>query len=178
MLPPKRFNVCRYEWLKADGYGKICMDGKHFHSTMPKNAGQKVLVEIHAHTIVILTKVGQVITSHRRVFCEGRTDISDYSTTLAVLMKNSGAWGNSGLRRETSDALRTYMDALPKEKLKDCLRIMNELTNQYGFHAIASAMEMACARGNINICDARTGCPDYRLWHLYASGGRSVTGSV
>ena len=23
MLPPKRFNVCRYEWLKADGYGKI-----------------------------------------------------------------------------------------------------------------------------------------------------------
>lgn len=42
----------------------------------------------------------------------------------------------------------------PKEKLKDCLRIMNELTNQYGFHAAASAMEMACARGNINICDA------------------------
>lgn len=46
------------------------------------------------------------------------------------------------------------MDAQPKEKLKDCLRIMNELTNQYGFQAAASAMEMACARGNINICDA------------------------
>lgn len=30
MLPPKPFNVCRYEWLKADGYGKVCMDGKHF----------------------------------------------------------------------------------------------------------------------------------------------------
>ena len=37
---------------------------------------------------------------------------------------------------------------------RDCLRIMNELTNQYGFQAAASAMEMACARGNINICDA------------------------
>ena len=35
------------------------------------------------------------------------------------------------------------MDAQPKEKLKDCLRIMNELTNQYGFQAAASAMEMA-----------------------------------
>ena len=85
---------------------------------------------------------------------KGRTDISDYSTTLAVLMKNSGAWGNSGLRRETPDTLRTYMDAQPKEKLKDCLRIMNELTNQYGFHTAVGAMEMACARGNINICDA------------------------
>lgn len=69
-------------------------------------------------------------------------------------MKNSGAWGNSGLRQETPDVLRTYMDAQPKEKLKDYLRIMNELTSQYGFQAAASAMEMACARGNINICDA------------------------
>ena len=69
-------------------------------------------------------------------------------------MKNSGAWGNSGLRRETPDALRAYMDAQPKEKLKDCLRIMNELTSQYGFQAAASAMEMACTRGSINICDA------------------------
>ena len=95
MLPPKPFNICRYEWLKADGYGKVCMDGKHFYSTRPENANQKA-----------------------------------------------------------PDALRTYMDAQPKEKLKDCLRILNELTNQYGFQAAASAMEMACARGNINICDA------------------------
>ena len=74
--------------------------------------------------------------------------------TLAVLMKNSGAWRNSGLRQENTDVLRTYMDPQPKEKLKDCLRIMNEFTNQHGFQAAASAMEMACARESINICDA------------------------
>lgn len=34
-----------------------------------------------------------------------------------------------------------------------CMRIMNELTNQYGFQATTSAMEMACTRGSINICD-------------------------
>lgn len=129
MLPPKRFNVCRYEWLKADGYGKVCMDGKHFYSTTPENANQEVLVAIHAHTVDILTQGGQITTTHRRAFGEGRTDISDYNTTLAVLMKNSDAWRNSGLRRETPYALRTYMDAPPKEKLKDCLRIMNKLVN-------------------------------------------------
>lgn len=95
MLSPKRFQVCRYEWLKADGYGKVCMDGKHFYSTMPENAQRKVLVGIRAHTIDILMEGGQVVTTHRRVFGEGRTDISDYSTTLAVLMKNCGAWENS-----------------------------------------------------------------------------------
>ena len=95
-----------------------------------------------------------MVTTHRRAFGEGRTDISDYSTTLAVLIKNSGAWENSGLRRETPETLRIYMDAQPKEKLKNSLHIMNELTNQYGFHAAVDAMEMVCARGNINICDA------------------------
>ena len=154
VLPPKRFNVCRYEWLQADGYGKVCMDGKHFYSTAPENAHRKVLTGIRAHTIDILTDGGQLMTSHRRMFGEGRTDVSDYSTTLAVLMKNSGAWHDSGLRRETPDILRAYMDAQPKEKLKNCLRIMNELTNQYGFQAAASAMEMAASRGNVNICDA------------------------
>lgn len=82
-----------------------------------------------AHTIDILTEGGQLVTTHRRAFGEGRTDISDYSTTLAMLLKNSGAWENSGLRRDTPDALRTYMDARPREKLKDCLRIMGGLTD-------------------------------------------------
>lgn len=154
VLPSKRFNVCRYEWVNADGYGKVCMDGKHFYSTSPENAKHKVLVGIRAHTVDILNDGGQLLTSHRRMFGEGRTDISDYSTTLAVLMKNSGAWHESGLRRETPDILREYMDTQPKEKLKDCLRILNDLTGQYGFHAAASAMEMAAARGNVNICDA------------------------
>ena len=154
VLPPKSFNVCRYEWMNADGYGKICMDGKHFYSTAPENAKRRVLVGIRAHKVDILTEGGRLLASHRRMFGEGRTDISDYSTTLAVLMKNSGAWHESGLRRETPDILREYMDAQPKEKLKDCLRILNDLTNQYGFHAAASAMEMAASRGNVNICDA------------------------
>ena len=154
MLSLKRFNGCRYEWLKADGYEKVCMDGKHFYSTLPENANQKVLVGIHAHTVDILTEGGQITTTHRRAFGKGRTNISNHSTTLAVLLKNFGARRNSELRRDPPDVLRTYMDAQPKEKLKDCLRIMNELTNQHGFYAAASAMEMACTKGNINICDA------------------------
>ena len=154
ILPPKRFNVCRYEWLRADGYGKICMDGKHFYSTRPEYAGKKVLVGIRSHTVEILTDGGQIVTTHRRAYGDGRTDTSDYSTSIAVLMKSSGAWHNSGVRRDTPDILRRYMDDLPKEQLKDNLRIMNELTNQYGFETAVTAMEQVCRRGSINICDA------------------------
>lgn len=113
-----------------------------------------MLAGIRAHTIKILTEAVKIITTHRHAFGADRTDISDYITTLTVLMKNSGAWGNNGLRRETPYFLRTYVDAQPKEKLKDCLKIMNKLTNQYSFQAAINAMEMACSRGSINICDA------------------------
>ena len=37
-----------------------------------------------AHTIDILTDGGQLMTSHRRMFGEGRTDVSDYSTNLEI----------------------------------------------------------------------------------------------
>lgn len=72
LLPPKRFHVCRYEWMTADGYGKVCMDGKHFYSTAPENARRKVLVGIRAHTVDILTDGGQVRITHRRMFGEVR----------------------------------------------------------------------------------------------------------
>lgn len=153
-LPVKRFQVCRYEWMKADGYGKICLDKKHFYSTRPENANQKVLIGIRAHKVDVLTAGGQILVTHCRTFREGRTDVSDHSTTLAVLMKNAGAWTNSGIRQESPDIIRRYMDAQNKEKLKDCLRIMNELTDQYGFKAALSAMDMAASRGEVNICDA------------------------
>ena len=53
-LPRKPFTVCRYEWLKADGYGKICLDGKHYYSTRPENSHQKVLIGIYAYKVNVL----------------------------------------------------------------------------------------------------------------------------
>lgn len=154
LLPAKEFHVCRYDWLTADGYGKICLDGKHYYSTRPEYARQKVLVGIRAHWVDVLTEGGQIVTSHRRKYGDSRTDVSDYSTSLAMLLRNSGAWHNSGLRQQTPEPLRDYIDSQPRERRKDCLRIMNELTDQYDWPTAVKAMEMAAGRGEINICDA------------------------
>jgi hypothetical protein len=102
-LPAKPFNVCRYEWLQADGYGKVCLDGKHYYSTKPEFARRKVLAGIRAHQVDILTEGGQIVATHPRMYGETRTDTSDYSTSLAALLRNSGAWHNSGLRQQTPD---------------------------------------------------------------------------
>jgi hypothetical protein len=126
----------------------------HFYSTRPEYANQKVLVGIRAHIVYILTEGGQVVVSHDREYGDSRTDVSDYSTSLAMLLRNSGAWQNSGLRQQTPEPLREYIDCQPKERRKDCLRIMNELTAQYGWPAAVEALGMAAARGAVSMCDA------------------------
>ena len=71
------------------------------------------------------------------------------------LMKNSGSMGKQWRSDARNPGCPAYIHGCTAERETwDCLRIMNELTNQYGFRlSFASAMEMACARG-INICDA------------------------
>jgi transposase len=153
-LPRRPFNVCRYDTCEADGYGKICLDGKHTYSTCPENGGKTVRIGIRAHYIDVLTDGGSLLVRHERQFGETETEICDYGTTLALLCHKSGAWGNSGVRRETPDLLREYMDSQPRPALRNSIGIMKELTDQYGFRPALSAMEMTLRNGKLNVCDA------------------------
>jgi transposase len=153
-LPRNGFNVCRYDYFKADGYGKVCIDGKHHYSTRPEYHGHRVLVGVRAHDIEILDEDGKLLVRHRRAYGEERTDISDYSTTLEVLSRSSGAWFNSGIRKETPELLRDYLDSLEKPERKGQLRLMKDLAKQYGYKAAVNAMNLALGQGKINQSDA------------------------
>ena len=84
-----------------------------------------------------LKKAGHLVTTHQihyPLFCtplrnkggkvdprqygDVRTDTSDYSKSLAMLVKNVGAWHNSGVRNDAPAMLKEYMDSLPKDKLR------------------------------------------------------------
>lgn len=130
-LPLKPFEARHYDWYKADGYGKLYIDGKHYYSTSPEYAKQELMVGFYAHTIEVLDADGKIIVTHQRQYEDVCIDTCDYSTSLAVLLKNVGAWHNSGVQADTPDFLDEYIDNLPKDKLKDCLRIMRDLTEKF-----------------------------------------------
>ena len=153
-LPRKPFSVIRYEMRKADGFGNICLDGKHYYSTKPENHNKKVLVGIRAHYIDVLEDNGQLLIRHKRLYGKDRTDVRDYSTTLAMLSRNAGAWLNSGFRQEVSDLIRDYIDNQPKVERKSTLRMLNELSNQYGVKAAVDALELAIKNNSVNKADA------------------------
>ena len=62
-LPIKDFAVCHYDWYKTDGYGKVCIDGKHYYSTAPEYARQEVMVAFYAHTIEVLDGDGNTLVN-------------------------------------------------------------------------------------------------------------------
>jgi transposase len=152
-LPRQRFNVCRYEYVRADGYGKVCLDGKHYYSTMPEWAGQTVLLGIRAHTIDILRTDGSLLVSHPRSFSSERSDHLDHSTSLALLLKNAGAWRNSGIRSTVSEPLRQLLDEQTRSELRKSLQLLSTLSDRYGFDTAVQAMEEAVKRGSLNLCD-------------------------
>jgi len=149
-LPMKPFQVCRYERVKTDGYGKFCLEGKHWYSSSPEMAGRELVVRIGAHYVEPLNAKGAAITKHRRRFGNIRTDEIDARTTLARLLKNSGAWHNSGIRTIMPVGLREHMDALDKAGLREALRSMKELTATYGFETAVLAMDEAVKRDVLN----------------------------
>ena len=154
LLPVHEFNACTYRQFKADGYGRICIDGKHFYSTRPQNRNQKVWVGLMAHYIDIFNTDGSVLVRHKRMYGEDRTDISDPSTTLEVLCKNPGAWKNSGVRRDADAVLRDYLDKLERAELKTNLKLMNDISKQYGYHSALEAMSQAIRNNRIARSDA------------------------
>ena len=152
-LPLKPFNVCRYETFQADGYGKICMDGRHFYSTKPENHNRKVMVGIRAHCIDILEPNGELLVRHQREYGDSRTDSLDYSTSLQMLSRNIGAWKNSGFRQEAPELLRDYIDSLSRPERKSTLQLLNELADQYGLEAAVNALKMAIQKNSVNKSD-------------------------
>lgn len=153
-LPAKPFNVCRYETHKADGYGKICLDGKHHYSTKPENHNKNVTVGIRAHYVEIFNTEGSVIVRHRRQYGDVRTDTTDSSTSLEMLSKNIGAWDNSTFRRDAPELLREYIDGLSRDGRKESVGLLSRLSQQYGAEAAVGAMETAVRNGSVNTSDA------------------------
>lgn len=151
LLPAKPFQVCRYETCRADGYGKICLDGKHFYSTKPENHNKRVMVGIRAHYIDILEPNGDLLVRHMRQYGNTRTDISDYSTSLEMLSKNIGAWDNSGFRKDAPELIREYIDNQSHSARKSCVRLLSDLTKQYGYKAAIDALTLSIKSNSVSL---------------------------
>lgn len=146
-LPAKPFRAVRFEKVKTDAYGKFCLDGKHWYSSAPEMGERNIVAAIGAHCVEVMDTSGEMIVCHRRMYGNTRTDSIDWSTTVAKLFKNPGAWKNSGIRQMLPGALREHMDSMDTAGLKEACRTLRDLSKAYDFETAITAMTESANRG-------------------------------
>jgi hypothetical protein len=117
-LPAKPFIVERFSSVRTNGYGKFCIEGRHWYSSSPELALRELTIGTRANSIVVYREDGEVLSTHWRVYGEGRSGSTDYLTSLETLVKRPGAWLNSALRARVGEPTREALDALGKTDLR------------------------------------------------------------
>jgi len=149
-LPPRPFNVERYERLRTDGYGKFCLDGRHWYSSAPEYASGELTVGIKAREIVVYRPDGTVLCVHHRIYGEERSDSIDWRTSITSLMHKPGAWQNSRFRAATSPSVRQALDELPRDRLRDVLKGIVQSSERFGFEVALASLEEAVSVGRLD----------------------------
>lgn len=149
-LPARPFTVERFERVRTDGYGKFCLDDRHWYSSAPEHALGTITVGIGAHLVTVYDEQGTPIAFHRRIFGEGRSDSIDYRTSLDLLLKKPGAWRNCSLRTALTQTAQETLDHLDRSGLQDVLGALARNAETFGFEVALESLEEAIKRGKID----------------------------
>ncbi|MCY0900432.1 MAG: IS21 family transposase [Firmicutes bacterium] len=155
-LPSHAFAPYRYTRVRTDRQGRFCLEGQHWYSSAPEYAQQPLMVRVGAHTVEPLGTDGRPLTCHARVYGAGRSDSTDYRTTVHRVSQNPGAWRNSSLRQGVPEAVRVALDAAARADLQAALKGLADCTDQWGFDHAVRALEEAVALGRTAYADIVT----------------------
>ena len=185
-LPEKSFNVVRYEKMKTDKLGKVIIEGNHAYSVSPELVKQPVIVGFTAFNIEIYDENATLICKHKRQYGAAPTDSTDPSSQLLTLVRKTNGWRNSKVRDAFSEDFKLYLDELPKEDLREALRLLHRESQKNGWGETLTAAEHAfCATKRLDeasvamgVARSKSGIIDYGyetdLWEydeLVAMGG-------
>ena len=161
-LPSKPFNAERFEKVRADGYGKFCLDGRHWYATAPELAGKEFVAGIGAHMVTVYDGAGIIQCVHRRVYGAERSDSSNYRSSLEALLRKPGAWKNSQVRTAMDQPERDFLDQVAKSERMRILATLSRAAENIEFETVLTALSQAVSRGTLD---------DYSLQAL---AGRAV----
>ncbi len=149
-LPAKPFNVERFEKVHTDGYGKFCLEGRHWYATAPELAGREFVVGIGAHTLTVYDSTGVILCVHPRVYGAERSDSSNYRTSLEALLRKPGAWKNSQVRAAMDEPERDFLDRAAKAERMRILTALARAAETIEFETVLLSLSQAINLGTLD----------------------------
>jgi hypothetical protein len=149
-LPARPFNAERFEKVRTDGYGKFCLDGRHWYATAPDLAERELVIGIGAHTLTVHDTAGAIQCVHRRVYGEERSDSSNYRTSLEALLRKPGAWKNSQVRAALDEQGRVFLDGVAKAERMRILAALAHAAETIEFETVLASLSEAIRLGTLD----------------------------
>jgi hypothetical protein len=106
-------------------------------------AKQPVIVGFTAFNIEIYDENATLICKHKRQYGSAPTDSTDPSSQLSTLVRKTNGWRNSKVRDAFSEDFKLYLDELPKEDLREALRLLHRESQKNGWGETLTAAEQA-----------------------------------
>lgn len=150
-LPAKAYEVCRYEIVKTNAYGKFTLqNGLHSYSTAPKYASCSVAVRISANEVVPCDADYLEIVRHQRLYGNFKQERMEWLPYLLQISRKPGALKYTGIYAMFPQPLREYLDNHDKGERGKVLKTIAGLCQEYGF---CQAVAAAGAALECNVCD-------------------------
>ena len=143
-LPSNTFDPCRYEKIKANGYGKFYLQGGlHEYSASPKYANSYVMVKIGPNTVVPLDESLREITTHERLYGPTKASSMNWLPYLSQLARFPGALKYSGIYKMLPDPLREYLSGATKTQKGKIISTIAKFCEQSGFEKAVDTVSEA-----------------------------------
>lgn len=149
-LPGKPFNAERFEKVRTDGYGKFCLDGRHWYATSPDLSGRELTAGIGAHVVTVYDSTGAVQCVHQRAYGMDRSDSSNHRTSLEALLRKPGAWKNSQVRTSMGEKEREYLDGVAKDERMRILGALAHAARTIEFDTALASLSEAIRLGTLD----------------------------
>ena len=119
-LPAKPFEVVRYVTARADKKGKVA--GRRPPLLLDRPGVFRIarcFFGLGATTLRVFDGAGTFVCEHARAYGDAPTDTTDPGSQLHLLCLKPAGWRSSRVRAALSEDVRSWMDGLGRDELKE-----------------------------------------------------------
>ena len=138
-LPEVAFEVYKYEFAKADNYGKVKFDTRTYSSS-PNMANKQVMVKIGAYDVEILDDDSNLVVKHNRLYGKQKESMI-WIPYLELMAKRPTALKYTGFFNQLPATLKSFLESCDYESKKKTLSTFVDMTIDSNIESAIDAFE-------------------------------------
>jgi len=144
-LPGKPFEVMRWDTATVDKYGRIKLDGYHYHG-VPAGPGDRVFLKASWDILQVLNQDYEIMAQYPRVYRQEDAAIN-WHVQFTLFSRKPGGVRHSVHFSFLPTPVQNYLSIEDKAELKQRLRLLSQLSKEYKIETLAVAITKAKENG-------------------------------